>query len=231
MSSLGLSMGTSNHRGITNRPNNRPLRLLERSGGQVLALPVLVLGRGFQPVTICTVRQALRLVYSERANVLDEGGHLHDFPTWATMVVRAHDDAIGTLRGDLRAPRIVRLHHYSCRYHPAVRLTRKNVMLRDGLRCQYCGDTFPEQDLDIDHVMPRCRGGQNEWQNLVTSCQTCNRRKGGHTPQEAHMPLRSRPRMPHWSFAARLLLRAGLLSSPEGSRSGYPQWEPFLRAG
>jgi 5-methylcytosine-specific restriction endonuclease McrA len=105
------------------------------------------------------------------------------------------------------------------------------VMLRDDLRCQYRGRVAPEHELDIDHVVPRSRGGPNEWDNLVTSCQPCNRRKGRHTPQEARMPLLSHPCEPRWSIAARLLVRAGLAGAPEGGASCYEQWEPFLRAG
>ena len=201
-----------------------------RTGRDVLDLPVLVLSRGFQPVAICTVRESMALLYSNRVHVLDEHGELHAFDRWAQLKVESDDDAIGTVRGAFRAPRIVRLHHHRARRVPPIRLSRQNLMLRDELRCQYCGDTFPEHRLDIDHVVPRSRGGPNAWDNLVTSCLSCNRRKGAKTPSEARMPLLRQPKAPRWSRAAHLLIRANLSASPQQTEPAFAQWAPFLQA-
>jgi len=116
----------------------------------------------------------------------------------------------------------VHLRRYARCRRPTVRLTRRNVMLRDGFQCQYCARRRPTVELDIDHVQPRSRGGPDTWTNLVTACQPCNRRKGRRTPQEANMPLRRRPRAPRWSHAAQLLA---------GTAGRYKEWEPFLKAG
>jgi 5-methylcytosine-specific restriction endonuclease McrA len=103
-----------------------------------------------------------------------------------------------------------------------VRLTRRNLMLRDGFTCQYCGHRRPVRELDIDHVVPRSRAGEDSWTNLVTACQPCNRRKGRCTPNEANMPLIRHPLAPHWSTAVQLLV---------GTARRYVEWEPFLEAG
>ena len=74
------------------------------------------------------------------------------------------------------------------RPRPRVRLTRREIFIRDHHACQYCG--IRTRDLTLDHVMPRHRGGRHSWDNLVSACRTCNHRKGGRTPDEARMLLR-----------------------------------------
>jgi 5-methylcytosine-specific restriction endonuclease McrA len=83
------------------------------------------------------------------------------------------------------------------RPRPRVRLTRREVFVRDHHACQYCG--IRTRDLTLDHVIPRHRGGRHSWDNLVSACRTCNHRKGGRTPEEAHMHLRRQPSEPHAS--------------------------------
>ena len=103
----------------------------------------------------------------------------------------------------------------------SVRLTRRNLMFRDGHTCQYCGKRPPLRELNIDHVLPRSRGGEDSWENLVTACRVCNLRKGWKTPEEANMRLARRPFRPKWSTSAQILLGSGWRSK---------EWEPFLKA-
>ena len=103
-----------------------------------------------------------------------------------------------------------------------IRLSRKNLMARDGYQCQYCAKKPAlRTDLDIDHVLPKCRGGESSWENLVTSCKPCNVRKGRWTPSEAGMQLLRKPTRPRWSLALQILL---------SDRAGFKEWEPFLKA-
>jgi 5-methylcytosine-specific restriction endonuclease McrA len=193
---------------------------LARPNVDPLMLPVLVLNRLFQPVRICPARTAVRLLCVGAARALDHRGELHDFPRWRLLPVRdGLDDAIPMVQGVLRVPRVVHLERYAKLWRPLVRLTRRNLMLRDGYRCQYCARSAGERELNIDHVLPRSRGGRDTWENLVTACQPCNRRKGERTPQEAHMPLVRKAAVPSWSLAAQLLL---------GAPAAYPEWLPFL---
>ena len=188
-----------------------------------LSLPVLVLNRVFEPVRITTVRRAIRLLYTGTAQALDDAGEFHDFAAWLQLPVRdGIDDVIPIVTGRLRVPRIVHLRLYARCRQPTVRLTRRNVMLRDGFQCQYCARRGPVSILDIDHVLPRSRGGGDTWINLVTACQPCNRKKGRRTPQEAGMPLLRSPCVPRWSHAVQLLA---------GTTQRYEEWEPFLKAG
>ena len=75
---------------------------------------------------------------------------------------------------------------------------RQNLFERDGFRCQYCNETFQTKDLNLDHVIPRDRGGKTSWENVVTSCIRCNSRKGNRLPHEAGMRLVRRPQKPRW---------------------------------
>ena len=79
-----------------------------------------------------------------------------------------------------------------------VKFTRHNIFERDKNTCQYCGQTFERKDLNLDHVIPRDRGGPTSWENIVCSCVGCNTRKANRTPQEAGLHLIRKPKRPKW---------------------------------
>lgn len=187
----------------------------------VLHAPVLLLNCNFQPVQVTSVRRAFVLLYGGAARALDEDGDPYDFDLWRSLPVRDVDDALPIVGGALRVPRVLHLRRYDRTPRPNIRLTRRNLMLRDGHECQYCGRQLPVRELNIDHIVPRSRGGEDTWENLVTACRVCNLRKGWRTPEEANMRLRRRPFRPKWTVVAQILL---------GSARRYEQWEPFLRA-
>jgi 5-methylcytosine-specific restriction endonuclease McrA len=187
----------------------------------VLCLPVLVLNRYFEPVQVTNVKRAFVLLYGGTALALDEGGDAYDFELWRDLPVRESDDAVPIVGGNLRVPRVVHLHRYDRMPRVTVRLTRRNLMFRDAHQCQYCGKRPPLRDLNIDHVLPRSRGGEDSWENLVTACRQCNLRKGWKTPEEANMRLARKPIRPKWTVTAQILL---------GSGWRFKEWEPFLKA-
>lgn len=187
----------------------------------VLCLPVLVLNRFFEPVQVTNVKRAFVLLYGGTALALDEGGDAYDFELWRDLPVRDTDDAVAIVGGALRVPRVVHLHRYDRMPRVTVRLTRRNLMFRDAHQCQYCGKRPPLRDLNIDHVLPRSRGGEDTWENLVTACRQCNLRKGWKTPEEANMRLARKPVRPKWTVTAQILL---------GSGWRFKEWEPFLKA-
>ncbi|WP_231511858.1 HNH endonuclease [Chondromyces apiculatus] len=192
---------------------------LQRS--EPLDLPVLVVNRQFHPVKLTSARRAFLLLYSGSALALDEAGELHDFSAWRRLPVREKDHRVPIVGGSLRVPRVVHLRHYDRVRRPTVPLTRKTVMLRDGHQCQYCSKQPAIRDLNIDHVIPRSRGGNSSWENLVTACRTCNLRKGWRTPDEASMRLIRAPQAPRWSLAALIVMGSPLI---------FEEWNPFLRA-
>ena len=149
--------------GPPHEPHARRLRHGEVSGvgcREPLSLPVLVLNRVYQPVRITSARRAILLLYTDVARALDEQGELFDFGRWRSLPVRLGvDDALPIVRGQLRVPRVVHLRRYARLNRPAIRLNRRNLMLRDDYQCQYCGARLPPHQLDIDHIQPRSRGG------------------------------------------------------------------------
>ena len=107
-----------------------------------------------------------------------------------------HDDWIRAVNFEIQVPRVIRLLGYDRLPKQHLHLNRRNVLARDEHLCQYCGRHFPLQQLSLDHVLPRSRGGGTTWENVVCACLSCNVKKGGRTPHEAKMKLVRRPARP-----------------------------------
>jgi 5-methylcytosine-specific restriction endonuclease McrA len=182
----------------------------------------LLLNRHYTPVSVTTARRAMVLLYGGAAQALDDRGETHDFWTWLRLPVRGDDDEITIVGGALRVPRVLHLLRYDRAPRFTVRLTRKNLMLRDSHQCQYCGKRPSLRELNVDHVLPRSRGGGDSWENLVVSCRICNLKKGRRTPEEAGMRLLRTPQKPRWSTTAHILL---------ATREPFHEWQPFLLTG
>ncbi|MGC4091854.1 MAG: HNH endonuclease [Polyangiaceae bacterium] len=193
-----------------------------RGQREVLTLPVLLLNRHFSPVSVATVRRAFVLLYGGAARAVDAEGETHDFSSWRSVPVRSLDDGLPIIGGHIRAPRVLHLLRYDRAPKASVRLTRRNLMVRDQFQCQYCGRRPSTRELNLDHVVPKSRGGGDTWENLVVSCRTCNLRKGRRTPVEAGMSLLSVPHHPRWSTAAQIRLVM---------REPFAEWQPFLQTG
>jgi 5-methylcytosine-specific restriction endonuclease McrA len=139
--------------------------------------PVLVLNQNYEPLNVCSVRRAMILVFCNKAEVLE---------VYRSQVNSASQAYI--------APSVIRLVYMIRRPRPRVKLTRREIFIRDEHTCQYCGSRT--NDLTIDHVVPRSRGGGHSWDNLVSACRSCNHRKGGKTVQESKMKLHRQPSEP-----------------------------------
>jgi 5-methylcytosine-specific restriction endonuclease McrA len=164
---------------------------------------VLVLNQNYEPLNVCNARRAFVLVDRGKAEILEhsEGAlrsALHSFPI----------------------PSVIRLIYMIKRPRPQMRLTRREIFVRDRYTCQYCGKQT--RDLTIDHVMPRHRGGGHTWDNLVSACRSCNHRKAGFTPQEARMAMLSEPAKPP---ASSYYVFYHYLESQEDWRKFIPGWE------
>ena len=131
---------------------------------------VLVLNQDYEPLNVTNLPRAFRLVFGEKAEVLE----------YDHQVIR-------TPRTSFRAPSVIRLQHHIKRPRPRVKLSRREVFVRDRHTCQYCGRIA--HDLTLDHIVPRHRGGAHTWDNLVAACKGCNHRKGSKTLDEARMRL------------------------------------------
>ncbi|HZZ84598.1 MAG TPA: HNH endonuclease [Anaeromyxobacteraceae bacterium] len=177
----------------------------------------LVLNRVYQPVHVTSVRRAFTLLYQGSARAIDEQFQLFDFESWSALSAAAHD-SVGSVGGRVRVPRVVVLTRYDHLPKNRIRFSRFNIYARDDNTCQYCGRRFSRVDLNLDHVVPRSRGGTTSWDNVVCSCVPCNLRKGGRTPEEAHMHLLRHPVRPRWTPTFRHLSR----------RAFYREWTPYL---
>ena len=164
---------------------------------------VLVLNRLWQAVNICTARRALTLLFQGHAHAVlsnsDGSFETFDFQEWHDFSQeQPHPESIHTISFRIRIPRVILLVFYDRLPKKEVKFTRHNIFERDKNTCQYCGRVFDRKDLNLDHVIPRERGGPTTWENIVCSCVECNTRKGNLTPAEAHMHLIRKPKRPKW---------------------------------
>jgi len=178
---------------------------------------VLVLNRVYQPVHITSVRRAFALLYQGVARAIDEQFQLFAFDRGSALSAASHD-SIATVTRRIRVPRVIVLLAYEHLPKTRVRFSRFNIYARDESTCQYCGRKFRRTELNLDHVVPRSRGGSTTWENVVCSCVPCNLRKGGRTPEEAGMHLLRHPARPRWTPMFRSATR----------RAFYREWRPFL---
>ena len=159
----------------------------------------LILNASFEPLGVVAHRRAIVLVLKERAEIVENNGALY----------RSEHLTI-------QAPSVIRLRHY---VHVPRRLyvapSRKAVFLRDGHVCQYCGR--PAEN--VDHVMPRSRGGRHTWDNVVAACRRCNARKENRLPAEVGLRLIRRPKPPPEGFWLRVMVG-----------QAEPEWLPYLPA-
>ena len=135
----------------------------------------LVLNASYEPLNITTWRRAIILMLKGKAESLEED---HSY----------------LVHNKIKLPTVIRLRYYVKVPFREVALTRKNLLLRDNNTCQYCN--YRGKDLSIDHVIPRSRGGNDNWENVTTACLRCNIQKGNKTPDEANMPLKRNPYKP-----------------------------------
>ena len=162
---------------------------------------VLVLNKGWEPIHIKSVREAIGDVAKGIAWVIDTNDSnkpTYDWDLWTLMEPEMDELTIHTVRQRLRVPEVIVLKKYSDKKHREIKLTRKNVLLRDRYECQYCGKSITLNSGTVDHVFPKSRGGANSWENFVAACFPCNVKKKNRTPQEAGMILRTVPARPKW---------------------------------
>ncbi len=170
------------------------------AGGTGIGGRVLVLNATFEPIHVCSVRRATVLLLKAKAEVLESG-----------------DRVLHSERLDLERPVVIRLVTYVRIPRDVHRrkITRKAVLARDAWTCQYCGTD--RGGLTVDHVIPRSRGGESVWENIVASCAPCNRRKGNRLPREIHMHPKNTPRPP----GPNIFIRVAAPKPP-------PIWERYL---
>lgn len=140
----------------------------------------LLLNASYEPLSVITWQRAITLLFLDKVEILAE-----------------YDDRdIKSVNQAFKMPSVVRLYKYVRRRYMGIKFSRQNIYARDNYQCQYCGKKPSHADLSFDHVIPRSRKGKTCWENIVTCCVECNRKKGGRTPAEASMPLIKHPTKP-----------------------------------
>lgn len=167
----------------------------------MLRRAVLQLNASYEPLRIISAKKALTLI--------TKGVAVTEVPTNTEVYPGIFLPSVIRLRTYRRVPIRVQV------------CSRKNIYVRDGHRCQYCGHRQESADLTLDHVVPSSRGGRNEWANLVAACKRCNHRKADRTPEEAGMPLLRRP-LPQTIHTPRFILKS--------LGSEVDEWGRFLYA-
>ena len=175
-------------------------------GPVALQTPVLVLNASYEPINICGAKRALVLVLKGVARTEEEQG--------ATLHAS---------RVKMPLPSVIRLLEYRRIPHQTRALSRKNILLRDRNTCQYCGAILNANEMTLDHVLPRSRGGLSTWENLVACCHDCNRRKGSQLLHELKdMTLAREPR-PFSLHTSRQIMR--MLGSADANWRKYLYFE------
>jgi 5-methylcytosine-specific restriction endonuclease McrA len=144
-----------------------------------LSKKVLVLNHNYEPLSICNVKKAIVLLYLGKAE----------------LIAACDGIRLRSVYTSMPYPSIVRLSVFVRVPYKKIVLSRKNILRRDGHRCQYCGKT--ETMLTVDHVIPKAKGGTDSWENLVAACVHCNNKKGDQTLSEAKMTLLRKPIRPN----------------------------------
>jgi 5-methylcytosine-specific restriction endonuclease McrA len=134
----------------------------------------------------------------EIARVADRASNIRPVPwdEWITLPIRPHDNAVRTVRGQIRVPTVVVAVNFARVPKKRPKLSAKTIRERDGNRCQYTGVLLRPEDGSLDHVLPRSRGGRDTWENLVWSSKDVNARKANRLPHEAGLRLLKTPRAP-----------------------------------
>ena len=138
---------------------------------------VLVLNQSYEPIMVIGARRAIILILSEKVDALEN-----------------YRELIHSVYLTLPLPSVIKLKQYARLRRKEIVLSRKNILKRDNHTCQYCG--IRSVPMTIDHIIPRQRGGEDSWYNLVAACVACNTRKGNRRPREVQMKLVKRARKP-----------------------------------
>ncbi len=185
---------------------------------------VLVLNRNWQAINVRTPADAFCQMATDVVTALDIREDESMIPTcwedWKKLAVRENDFSVGTAHGLIRVPTVVVLSRFSKVPMKRPKFNARNLWERDGGRCQYTGRALRPGEGNIDHIVPRSRGGATTWENCVLAAREVNSRKANRTPEEAGLTLLRRPESPRELPVTQLLRNV----------HGIPDWEPFLKS-
>lgn len=182
---------------------------------------VLVLNKNWVAIHVCSLERAISLLVQDLASVVGKDYQAYDFSSWMELSSEVQAEGNRFIHAPsfrLMLPEVILLRGFGKVPPRSVKFNRRNIYLRDGFQCQYCGSKPPREVLTIDHVVPRARGGRSVWENVVVACQSCNARKGSRLLKDIAMNLARPPKKPHWMMIVRHSMR-------DAQR---PLWEKFV---
>ena len=181
--------------------------------------PVLVLNKVWMPIRVIPAYRSLVLVFAKKASMVDTNTYdIYEWKEWIKQPIVETDPIIIGASYNVKVPEVIVLSTYDKVYKKNARLTKKNIYIRDGYKCQYSGKKIKGTEADIDHVIPRALGGKNSWENMVVCSKEINRQKANRTPEQANLKLIRKPIKPHTS---KLLI---------DSRNDIPKsWHKFIK--
>ena len=190
---------------------------------KLMKATVLVLNRNWQAIHVRTPQEAFCMMATNVATALEIDGDDHIRPVtwdeWIRLPVRPQDNAVQTVRGQIRVPTVIVAVNYAKAPKKRPKLCAKTIRERDGNRCQYTGEMLKPEEGSLDHVVPRSRGGKDVWENLVWSSKAVNTKKGNRLPDEAGLRLLTVPRTPK-ELPASALIR---------NTPGITDWKLFVK--
>jgi 5-methylcytosine-specific restriction endonuclease McrA len=200
------------------------------NAAQVLMRPTLVLNKRWVPITTTTVQEAIGLVSKGRAMILEPGTYAaHDLDSWDMVSKAKNKFGEGMLRSQyltILPPEVIVLNEYAELGQKSVVFSRKNLFKRDKYTCQYCGKQPGPDELTVDHVVPRSKGGISSWTNCVLACVPCNKKKADKSLEKSGLKIRRMPRKPSWKALAQISPHNRLQSWDDFLAKAY--WEVEL---
>lgn len=169
----------------------------------ILSQPVLVMNKSWAPIGTVSLQRAIIMLFSEtddgqpKAKIVEPSSYAtFTWDDWSKLKPMATDEVIRAANVVFRCPEVIVLTSYDKMPKPKVHFSRRTLFKRDKFCCQYCNINPGTENMTIDHVMPKSRGGPTSWENCVAACVECNARKANRTPEEANMKLHKSPKKP-----------------------------------
>lgn len=182
---------------------------------------VLVLNRNWTAIHVCSIQRAIGLLVQDLAQVVTEDYQTYSFNSWRELSQHVAIDGnqfIHATNFRLVVPEVILLTRFHKVPPRAVKFNRRNIYIRDNFTCQYCGAKPGREQLTIDHIVPKSRGGRSDWENVVLACQGCNAQKGSKLLSHTPLKLAKKPAKPHWLTIVRYTLKG----------NNRPVWQKFV---
>jgi len=161
----------------------------------------LVLNQNYQAIHVIGWKRVMALLFTGQAEAVDDDLQAYNFEDWAELSSMMKDHPAGFVESPtmrIAVPEVIRLTKYNRLPKRDVKFTRRNIYEHYGYKCSYCAGQFATAELNLDHVVPKSRGGRASWENTALSCIPCNSKKANRTPEEAGMKLLVAPAKPKW---------------------------------